>query len=39
MNNMNKTNYNYSKKVNLSFEEAITRAKIELQKEDFGILT
>jgi len=36
---MNKTNYNYSKKVNLSFEEAITRAKIELQKEDFGILT
>jgi uncharacterized protein (DUF302 family) len=39
MNNMSKTNYNYSKKVNLSFEEAITRAKIELQKEDFGILT
>jgi len=39
MNNMNKTNYNYSKKVNLSFQEAITRAKIELQKEDFGILT
>ena len=36
---MNKTNYNYSKKVNLSFQEAITRAKIELQKEDFGILT
>jgi len=36
---MNKTNYNYSKRVNLSFEEAIARAKIELQKEDFGILT
>lgn len=31
--------YGYSKKVNLSFEEAITRVTEELKKEGFGVLT
>jgi len=36
---MNKTNYGYSRKVDLPFEQAIERVKVELQKEGFGILT
>ena len=36
---MNKTSYGYGKKVNTSFEQAIEKAKRELQKEGFGILT
>jgi uncharacterized protein (DUF302 family) len=39
MEKMNKTNYGYSKKVDFSFEQAIEKAKEELQKEGFGILT
>ena len=36
---MNKINYGYNKKVDLPFEEAVTKVKEELQKEGFGILT
>ncbi|MCP2518836.1 DUF302 domain-containing protein [Candidatus Aminicenantes bacterium AC-335-A11] len=31
--------YYFSKKLNISFEEAIDKVKIELSKEGFGILT
>ncbi len=36
---MNKTNYGYSKNVDLSFDQAIEKVKAELQKEGFGILS
>jgi uncharacterized protein (DUF302 family) len=36
---MGNTSYGYSKKVNLSFEEAIENTKQELKKEGFGVLT
>jgi uncharacterized protein (DUF302 family) len=31
--------YSYSKKVNLSYDEALARVTAELQKEGFGVLT
>ncbi len=36
---MGNTSYGYSKKVNVSFEEAIENTKQELKKEGFGVLT
>jgi len=36
---MEKTNYAYSVKTSLSFEEAIARATEELKKDGFGVLT
>ena len=32
-------NYGYTKKTNLSFDEAINKTKEELKKEGFGVLT
>jgi len=34
-----KTTYNFGKKVDLSFEEAVQRTRDELSKEGFGVLT
>ncbi|MBY9021994.1 MAG: hypothetical protein KGD67_13145 [Candidatus Lokiarchaeota archaeon] len=31
--------YKYKKKINLSFNEAVSRVKEELKKEGFGVLT
>ena len=31
--------YNYTKEVNLKFEDAVSRTKEELKKEGFGVLT
>jgi uncharacterized protein (DUF302 family) len=36
---MNKTNYGFSKTIDLSYEEAIKKVTEELKKEGFGILT
>ena len=34
-----KMKYNYKKQVNISYSEAVTKVKAELQKEGFGVLT
>ncbi|OGN89362.1 MAG: hypothetical protein A2Z74_04065 [Chloroflexi bacterium RBG_13_46_9] len=31
--------YNYKKQVNISYSEAVTKVKAELQKEGFGVMT
>jgi uncharacterized protein (DUF302 family) len=36
---MNKTQYGYQVRTNLSYDDAITRATAELKKEGFGVLT
>jgi len=36
---MNNSNYGYSKKINLSFDEAVGRTKQTLKEEGFGVLT
>lgn len=34
-----KMKYNYKKQVNISYSEAVTKVKAELQKEGFGVMT
>ncbi len=39
LNEMNQTNYGFSKVVNLGYDEAIEKVTEELKKEGFGVLT